>query len=255
MTTLYAQLMHFGLSDKEAKVYTSALELGPSPVQVISRKAGVNRATTYVQIASLTGRGLMSSYEQGKKRFFVAEAPDRLAALYEDELQHLRDKERILKDILPELKRLRPSEGIPAVRLFEGHEGLETVRQELLQSGVKVFSEFIGQDYYTRAVPEASKRKQFERVKAAGIRGRIIISIKDSASMKRPEGTTHLMRRAVSADVYDAPGEIAVFDNKVVMLSYRGDPVAIQIESPELAKVVLALFNLAWEKVKVDREV
>ena len=53
MDELKKELEHLGLSDKEAKVYLAALEMGPSPVQDISHKAHVNRATTYVMIESL----------------------------------------------------------------------------------------------------------------------------------------------------------------------------------------------------------
>ena len=65
-----------GLSEKEAKVYLASLELGPSPVQVISQKSKVNRATTYVVIDSLMAMGLMSTYDEGKKTFFTSESPE-----------------------------------------------------------------------------------------------------------------------------------------------------------------------------------
>ncbi|OHE33815.1 MAG: hypothetical protein A3J94_16070 [Syntrophus sp. RIFOXYC2_FULL_54_9] len=65
MDELKKQLEHLGLSDKESKVYLAALELGPTPVQDISHKAHVNRATTYVMIESLSARGLMSTFQKG----------------------------------------------------------------------------------------------------------------------------------------------------------------------------------------------
>ena len=98
------ELQKLGLSDKEAKVYLSSLELGPSPVQVIAQKAGVNRATTYVMIESLIGRGLMSSFEKGKKRFFTAESPDQLMTLLKKEEAEVGTKIKQLGDMIPELK-------------------------------------------------------------------------------------------------------------------------------------------------------
>ena len=44
--TLDKELQKIGLSEKEAKVYLAALELGQASVQNIARKAEVNRATT-----------------------------------------------------------------------------------------------------------------------------------------------------------------------------------------------------------------
>jgi len=253
--TIYDRLQHFGLSDKEAKVYIAALELGPSPVQTIAKKAGVNRATTYVQIATLNGRGLMTSFDKGKKRFFSAESPERLMALYEDEMHHLREKEEVLKEVLPELKRMRPDGNVPTVRLFEGHDGLEAVRQELLKSESKSFVGMLGADYYRKSVPTASARRQFERVKNLGIKGRSIHSVSDPGAYVPADRPPHLDRRAIAGDKYDVPGEMTVFDDKIVLLSYKGDPVAVMIESKELAQVIRSLFNLAWENVKDNRAV
>ena len=68
-------LQKIGLTEKEAKVYLAALELGQSTVQQISQKAKVNRATTYVILESLMDKSVIKTLEQGKKRFFVAEGP------------------------------------------------------------------------------------------------------------------------------------------------------------------------------------
>ena len=51
-------LQQIGLTEKEAKVYLAALELGEKAVQVIAQKAGVNRATTYFILESLIEKGL-----------------------------------------------------------------------------------------------------------------------------------------------------------------------------------------------------
>jgi len=78
---LEKDLQQIGLSEKEAKVYLASLELGPSTAQTIAAKATVNRPTTYVMIESLIKRGLMSSFQKGKKRFFVAGKPTQLLYL------------------------------------------------------------------------------------------------------------------------------------------------------------------------------
>ena len=83
MDELKKELEHLGLSEKESRVYLAALELGPSPVQDISHKAHVNRATTYVMIEALSARGLLSTFQKGKKRFYAAESPDRLLTIVE----------------------------------------------------------------------------------------------------------------------------------------------------------------------------
>src|SRR3990167_6712494 len=77
------ELMSLGLKDKEVVVYLSCLELGPSPAQVIAKKAGVVRATTYVILEELMNMGLVTKYKEGKKTMFSAEAPRQLLRLLE----------------------------------------------------------------------------------------------------------------------------------------------------------------------------
>ena len=123
-----SNLKLLGLSDKEAKVYLALLELGATTVIQIAQKAGVNRPTAYVQIETLTGLGLVSSYMKGKKRFFAAEPPERLGELIELKKSEIKDQQDRLQEILPELEMLFTTSGErPIVRFFEGREGIKAI--------------------------------------------------------------------------------------------------------------------------------
>jgi len=67
MELLEKYLKSIELSDKEIKVYVSALELGESTVIDISKKSRVNRTTIYPVIDSLQEKGLVSLAQKGKK--------------------------------------------------------------------------------------------------------------------------------------------------------------------------------------------
>ena len=69
---LEIELQRVGLDERQAKVYLAALELGPSPVQKIAQRAGIPRATVYLVLNDLQGKGLITTYDEGKKTFFVA---------------------------------------------------------------------------------------------------------------------------------------------------------------------------------------
>ena len=75
------ELKKFGLSEKEARVYLAALELGQASVQDIAKKSAVNRATTYLMIESLEKRGLMYKLIKNKKKLFAADTPERFLYL------------------------------------------------------------------------------------------------------------------------------------------------------------------------------
>ena len=118
-------LIEIGLSEKEAAVYLSACELGPSGAQEISRKSGVNRATVYVCLEALQKRGYVSTSSVLGKTLFVAGPPSELLASAKEEADAARKKEARLAEAMPQLAALYNVEGSkPKVLFMEGVDGL-----------------------------------------------------------------------------------------------------------------------------------
>ena len=105
------QLKNIGLSDNEAKVYLAMLELGPSSVVDIARKAEINRPTAYVQIEFLKKRGLVSTQTKGKKQLYIAESPEHLGGLLDSQLHEISINKETLSGLLPNLLNLYQSAG------------------------------------------------------------------------------------------------------------------------------------------------
>ena len=132
---LEKEIIKLGLSDKEAKVYLAALELGSGTAQMIAGKAGVNRATTYVVIESLMKMGLMSTYDEGKKTFFTASPPEKLREFLENQESKVREKINILNGIIPELSSfVRSGHGQRTVGNHERSGESEKERDALIDS-------------------------------------------------------------------------------------------------------------------------
>lgn len=125
-STVFRTLQKIGLTDKEAKVYFSALRLGPSVVLAISKDSGVKRSTVYSIIESLSKRGLMRKEIHGIKEYFVAAEPDKLERLLDEQTE-------ALHSILPQLNALHHLKGSESViKYYEGIESLKTVYLEIL---------------------------------------------------------------------------------------------------------------------------
>src|SRR5437879_6580616 len=75
---LIKQLVEFGLSEKEAKVYLALLELELASVSEIAKTAAINRSSTYVVLESLKKKGLVSTSEDKKVQKYIAISPDML---------------------------------------------------------------------------------------------------------------------------------------------------------------------------------
>ena len=69
-----------GLTEKESKVYLTSLRIGPASMQVLARKAGIDRGTAYHVAQTLTGKGLFEVVQNGKRPLFRATNPQDLYA-------------------------------------------------------------------------------------------------------------------------------------------------------------------------------
>lgn len=248
---LETELQKIGLSEKEAKVYLSALELGPSPVQKIASKAKVNRATTYVILEGLMKKGIITTFDQGKKRLFVAEGPHALKNVIHQQQEELDKKEHLLEGLFNEIMSIHnvlPNK--PVVRFYEGKEGLKTMlAQELLSVEDKqahlVYSPHAVAEVFSLEEMQEQQEKRIKRgIKAKSIRS------------GRPEDDTerqpHLKSqyneiRRVPEGKFEFPTDIEIWDDKVMMASLKGSLSGVIIQSKTVADTMRALFQLAFE--------
>lgn len=248
------ELVRLGLSGKEAQVYLAALELGPSPVQDFAKQSGVNRATAYVIVESLIERGLMTSVERNGKRLFSAEPPERLAHVVREEEARIRDAKSALDKILPELGVLiQAAPGRPRVRFYEGVEGLEAMRQDFFGGETKHELLLISSaDDYHRVAALARRLPHAKKVEhTRGFERCIFTSQRSVAELKKNMPSVERIERyRIPHSQYPLSGEIAVYGEKIAMLSYHGKVMGVLIDSPYLAQTATALFNLAWETAK-----
>ncbi len=250
MTELKNALAEYGLSEKEANVYLTMLELGPASVQDIAKKAGVNRATTYVMIESLKRRGLMSTFEKGKKTMFVAENPERLRKLAEVEMRQAQEKEDRLKQALPQFLALFHSAQSqkPVVRYFEGEEGVRTCREVMMQSHGEIIN-FVAVNEMSARVAKMDERSRHEY--ARKMHGRILFAVKPGTEAPLFDKTNWKLREL---PYQNAPftGETLLFDNDKSMIIVISDekPMAFLVESREVFDILKALFEAAWHQGK-----
>lgn len=251
---LYSDLMHIGLSEKQAKVYVALLELGKSSVQDLAQRAKVNRATTYVILDELMELGLVSSYDEGKKTFMVAESPERLQALLEAKKREIEAKESDLKKLLPKLKQKhQTTDNGPVVRFFEGKEGLKMAVKEILgHSEVKDVQMFYNKDLIDQYFSD-EERQEIRNVRM----GRHIKSqsIYSTSRDPLPEKEKYSERIRVSGEEFPNYCDIALYKNKVRIASFASDkPVGIIIQDEAIYKSFLSLFELAWKGAKHEQK-
>ncbi len=249
MRQLARDLQKLGLSDKEAMVYLASLELGPSPVQVVARKAEVNRATTYVMIESLLQRGLMSTFEKGKKKMFTAEKPERLHRIVHHERSTVDEKEQVIKRILPDLDAISDAAGErPKVSFYEGEEGLEAMRETIFYSKIEEIDDVISYDDLSHLLPQDHWKEHNKKLEKRKIKGRVLYTKESEPLPSNQKSGGFWQYKRLPHKLFPMHGELTVYGNHVAMLALKGKLIGVIIESKEMAVMVRTLFELAWKQ-------
>lgn len=245
------ELKEIGLTDKQAAVYLACLELGPSPVQPIARKAKVVRATTYVILSGLMKQGLVTKFEQGKKTMFAAEPPLQLKRLLEKQAEEVKNKERLLDAMLPELQVLMRAAGDrPSVRYYEGKEGLHAIRQEInmyCRSGDVIYN--LTPADYLIAVFSREEDTFYQQRRSKGIRARTIFTTKSEALRRRwflEDDPRQPERKFVPPNKFTWTSGITIYRDRIAIGSFAGKLGGVIIESQEMADSMRVLFEMAW---------
>ena len=246
------ELKNLGLSEKETKVYLAVLELGPETAQNIARKAGINRATTYVQIESLKIKGLMSEFEKGKKTFYAAETPERLLSLLNIFEKELNFKKGEIERVLPMLKELFAGSGErPKVRFFEGVEGTKALIDTFFKNINGDIYGFVNLDNLFRLFPEQEYSKEHTQkriqqgIKSHMIYTRIAGPIENATDHEK-------LREAkfIKTELLNLNADISIDTKQVAIFTYSAKSVGIIIESEEIAKTLKAIFMLIWNSIE-----
>lgn len=244
------ELQNLGLSEKEAKVYTTALELGPDTVQNIAKESGINRATTYVQIESLKKKGLMSEFEKGKKTFYSAESPEILTRLVEKRETEVQFQKIELNNVIPQLMKHFSSNGDrPKIRFFEGDDGIAQIMEDFLKhknekivgfSNVqKVLKKFstIKPDYSDRRIQQ-------------NISSKLIYTTDNGMPMPGASDRNKLRElKFVSKSKFPFDADITIYRNKVALIPFSSKNIGIIIENQEIADTMRGVFHLLWESL------
>jgi len=248
------ELQDFGLSEKEARVYLASLEIGRATADQLAKHAKIVRPTTYVQIKTLMEKGLMSTYEEGKKTYFAPESPAILSRILEKQKENLTSNESLLTALLPAL--LQQYEGAgerPIVRFFPGKEGITSVREELLTTKEKKAYAIFSPGHLAKIYSDDYLDSYSDRRKALGIHSRGIYLHEQYFSRAGLDELTE--RRFLPKEVLPLTIDISIFDDKTTILSLEGTLFGMIIQSSQIATSMKLIFEFLWKSGKGPDEI
>jgi len=239
-----------GLTQNEALVYETLLNLKEAGATKISERCGLFRTLVYDVLTKLIEKGLVSYVLKSKKRIYIASNPRRL-------LELLREKEKAIKETLPKLNALfeKPAERC-LVEQYEGKEGAKSVIEDAfndaLSGKIKEFLFFgatgkavenIGY-YYMHMVKRAEKMKLPYKIDFRGIWNHKL----ETAEVLESIGKRKQHR--FFSEKFKPTTPAIVYGDKVVLMGGREKPFTILIKNKELADSFKHYFNFMWQYAK-----
>ena len=239
-TDFFKLFTNLGLSKVETKIYLSGLELGPTSVQEIAKKAKVSRTAAYEVIESLQKRGLISSFTRNKKRFFVSEDPERAARHFREQIELMTKQIGDLDKAIPEMKLMGGGER-PVVRFYEGREAVYSLFNDLAEVKPKSFDEVSNMDDLYDFMDLDYLRAVREVLDPTKIPTRIL----HRGKLRQP-GRSNVQFCELLPDLGNFHGDIWIYGNRVAFASFVGKVMAVIIESEAFAETAHVLFEAAW---------
>ena len=238
-------LESLGLSEAEAKVYLSLIELGSTPAGSIIKKTGLHRGTTYQILQRLKEKGLVSSIIKGKKQYFSPVEPERL-------MDVLKEKQENLMGILPKLKaKLEASKENQEITVYSGKKGIRSVLDKMLEGlthkgeyydfGVSgLFREVMG-SYWDLWQKQKKKYK---------IKSYVIFN--EELKKKNPKLLKDYYGEArFHPKEYSSITDTIIYNDTVILFIWTANPpVAIVIKNKDNANSYKNQFKIMWKYSK-----
>ena len=246
---LAKQLIEFGLSEKEAKVYLALLELEVAAVSEVAKTANINRSSTYVVLENLKKKGLAGMSPDKPVAQYFASSPDSLIHTASTRAKREEDVKNNLKQILPELKALhKDTRHRPKVRVYEGIEGAREVFYTHFQNDFKVFANPVRMAEFIPDFLEANLERAKKGIKMRAINPatKEVLEFGKKYAANFPKGDEAVL---IPEEKFNFPVHIAVCRDEVFLLSNKGK-FGIIIESKDIAGSFESSFDLAWQEAK-----
>lgn len=248
MSSLPAIVQNIGLSDKAARVYLAALELGEASVQDLARRARLKRTTIYYTLEELERAGAVTKTRRNKKTFYLATNPSSVAKLARERLHEF-------EEALPTLEnRMHSAYPRPRVYFLYGVPGFKQIWDKIftqpapfnILTAGESFLDFVKEKYILQEI--------ISRKKSLDIHSRQLIV--DSAYARKIVAKDRQENRTSK---FLPPAHRLAFTeiicrDFVAYISPRYENMLLVVESESFAQTQRSLFEIVWASLPTAKE-
>jgi sugar-specific transcriptional regulator TrmB len=239
-------LIDAGLTQNEARVYLTLLELGKSQSGKIVQKAKVSGGKIYETLSKLIDKGLVEVIvENGVKQFFAAD-PQSILMYMEEKKKKISEQTKSLAKIVPDLQKIReyeqPTENVYYIK---GFKGIKPIVYKALENAKEV--KIMG--------VRSSKSEKFNIFWKHWHNKRVSLKVK--AKLLFTDRNTQywkffkkLKYTTIRSTPSLSPSAIMIIDNNAFIFSYDKELTTIHIASAAIAGSFNSFFDDLWEMGK-----
>jgi sugar-specific transcriptional regulator TrmB len=230
---MYEKLLHVGLTSTEAKIYLMLIDISKAQAGVLSRRTGIHRRSIYDALDRLIEKGLVSYIIENDKRYYMPTDPSRIQDMIDQ--QHV-DVSSIMPTLLAKFYEQKDKQ---QTFFYRGKEGIKTVFEDQIKVGKDIY--IIGasrevEKHLKYYLPHYTKKRVKKKIRIHALYA-LPTHEKQPPSCKI-KYLPRSFRSLVSTNIYGSKA--------VIFLWLPHDPVAIQINQPDIAKTFKQYFDLLW---------
>ncbi len=238
----------FNLSEYEAKIYISALDIAEATVSDLASRAGIPRTAVYPPLKQLVAKGFISPLKSKGKRVLYR-------AIEPKFLEHIFDRKRLdLTELISQFAgSISGGSGEMWVRYFQGRDGLQMAGDIFLsESKSKLWKTFENISNVEKVLGTSRFDDYVKRRVEKGISGRVILPAREHTAWveKLIEDENLNEYCLVSPETYPLDATIAVAGEWVFVESAIKKPFALLIKNESLARTIESIHDMVWDRFK-----
>ena len=241
-------LQQLGLSEKEAQLYLKLLTIGSASAGELIKELKFYSKTVYELLEKLIEKGLVSYVVKSNVKYFEAADPERLSEILSEQQNELEQKNRLLREIIPILKKQRKLGKEPQeATIYKGKQGMKSIFEDALKQQGEILV-FGGGGKFKETLGPYAELWHKKRVKAK-IPMRILWSEKHKTKIKEAESYEKVKVKLLPKE-FENPAPVMIYGEKVAITVWSETPLATLIRSKEVAKSYQSYFNILWRWAK-----
>jgi len=245
-------LTDIGLTEGEAKVYSSLNKIGLSTIGPIIDDSGISRSKVYDVLDRLMQKGLVSYITKNKTKYFEANEPSKIKEFLKEKEKKIQNDLKEINNLIPLMLKTRGSgKELSSVQVYEGFQGIMTAHDHIFSRLKR------GEEYYFYGISAFQEEKYHTTWKKAHVR-RVRQGIKCKLLFNKGTSESVMKNRNSYKDSdarhmpkgMETPAWVMGYRNVTIIGLQSKKGMAIEIINKEIAESFKSYFEILWKLSK-----